>query len=308
MTNLRGLDLNLITLFEAVYEAGSISRAADRLALSQSATSHALSRLREACGDDLFMRAGQGIAPTPVAHRIYPEVSKSLDGLRRSLAEAKGFEPGSSTRRFRLAIPHPAGPLWALALMSATKATAPGVVLRFDTRTIPVEQPELMKSGELDLAIDWLPSEEDRFVNRKLFEDELVFIARRGHPRVTQIMDIDALRRERFVSIHPRSRHVPSYFREILQAYLDLDLDIALLVNEALEIPYLVLQTDLMGWVARSVAKDVGSEVPLQIVQMPVPSKPIPIYMVWHEGRRSDAGHQWLRELAAETVTAFANR
>ena len=67
MINLRSLDLNLLTVFEAIYEIGTVSGAGGRLALSKSATSHALSRLREACGDELFVRAGQGLAPTPIA-------------------------------------------------------------------------------------------------------------------------------------------------------------------------------------------------------------------------------------------------
>ena len=67
MINLRSLDLNLLTVFEAIYEIGTVTGAGGRLALSKSATSHALSRLREACGDELFVRAGQGLAPTPTA-------------------------------------------------------------------------------------------------------------------------------------------------------------------------------------------------------------------------------------------------
>jgi hypothetical protein len=92
MINLRSFDLNLLIVFEAIFETGSIVRAADRLALSQSATSHAIGRFRDACQDDLFVRVGQGITPTPVALRIFPEVKKSLDGLRRSLGDARGFD------------------------------------------------------------------------------------------------------------------------------------------------------------------------------------------------------------------------
>jgi len=104
MFNLRRLDLNLLTVFEAIYELGTVSAAADRLALSQSATSHALSRLREACGDDLFIRARQGLSPTPVAQEMYPAIKPALDALRATLAEASGFDPGTVKS---LAIPTP---------------------------------------------------------------------------------------------------------------------------------------------------------------------------------------------------------
>ena len=306
VVNLRGLDLNLVTVFEAVYEAGSISRAADRLALSQSATSHALARLRDACRDELFVRSAAGIAPTPVAQLMYPEVRKSLDGLRRSLAEARGFDPCSSTRRFRVAIPHPAGPIWGLAIADKAKAAAPGVAVEFNTRTMPVDPMAGMLSGELDLSVDWLPAEGDRFVNRKLFADELVFVARRGHPRVARDIDAAALRKERFISIHPRTQLGPDYLQDIRRAYLDLD--IAIFVNEALEIPHIVLQTDLIGFIPLSLIRDYGAEVPFQIAPSPIRTKPIPIFLVWHESRRTDAGHEWLRTLVAETVIAATKR
>src|SRR3954452_9970792 len=92
MINLRSLDLNLLTVFEAIYETGTVSGAGVRLALSKSATSHALSRLREACGDALFVRAGQGLAPTPIALALYPGIKQALEVLRASLTEAAGFD------------------------------------------------------------------------------------------------------------------------------------------------------------------------------------------------------------------------
>src|SRR5262245_32578800 len=107
MFNLRSVDLNLLTVFEAIYEVGTTTGAANRLALSQSATSHALSRLREACGEDLFVRTHKGLTPTPAAQALYPVVSKALVELRKSLAEAAGFDPAQSERRFRISIPHP---------------------------------------------------------------------------------------------------------------------------------------------------------------------------------------------------------
>src|SRR6188472_1780721 len=102
MFNLRSLDLNLLTIFEAIYEIGTVSGAADRLALSQSATSHALSRLRDACKDDLFIRTNQALSPTPAAKEMYPAIKPAMDALRTALGEASGFDPNTSQRRFRI--------------------------------------------------------------------------------------------------------------------------------------------------------------------------------------------------------------
>jgi DNA-binding transcriptional LysR family regulator len=307
-TNLRSLDLNLLTVFEAVFETGSITRAADRLALSQSATSHALSRLRDACGDDLFVRVGQGVVPTPVAQRIYPEIKKSLDGLRRSVNEARGFDPATSTRRFHIAIPHPMGPLWALALRDAAVAEAPGVVLNFDTRTLADRAGERMREGELDLSVDWYPPEGDRFVLRKLHEDGYVVIARNAHPRVTTGMSMDAIRQEKFVVTRYRSGTPPEAIRTLRQAIADLDLNVEVHLSEFLEMPFVVMQTDLIGFVPKSMVGPALVAAGLQVIGYVVPSLMIPIYLIWHETRRADDGHRWLREMVAKIVVAAIER
>ena len=150
MFNLRSLDLNLLTVFEAIYEIGTVSGAADRLALSQSAASHALARLRDACKDDLFVRVHQGLSPTPPAKEMYPAIKQALDALRTTLAEASGFDPQTSQRRFRISIPHPMGPFYAIGLRAAVAAVAPSVVLTFDTVSRPLDLEESLRDGSTD--------------------------------------------------------------------------------------------------------------------------------------------------------------
>ena len=191
MFNLRTLDLNLLTVFEAIYELGTVSGAADRLALSQSAASHALARLRDACKDDLFARARQGLSPTPAAQEMYPSIKQALDALRTTLAEAGGFDPGTSQRRFRISIPHPMGPFYSMALRAAVAAAAPNIVLTSDTVSRPVDLEENLRDGVVDIAIDWLPVQLDPFVNTKLFDDRLVLLARRDHPLVDEDITIE---------------------------------------------------------------------------------------------------------------------
>ena len=191
MFNLRNVDLNLLTMFEAIYEIGTVGGAADRLALSQSAVSHSLSRLREACRDDLFVRNRQGLSPTPVAKEMYPAIKQALDALRATLAEASGFDPGTSQRRFRISIPHPMGPFYALGLLKAAAAIAPGIVLTFDTVSRPVDLEDNLRDGIVDIAIDWLPVGQDPFINKKLFDDRLVLVARQGHPSINAAVTFD---------------------------------------------------------------------------------------------------------------------
>jgi len=206
MFNLRSLDLNLLTVFEAIYELGTVSGAADRLALSQSAASHALARLRDACKDDLFVRARQGLAPTSASQEMYPAIKQALDALRATLAEASGFDPAASQRRFRITIPHPMGPFYSLAVRTAVAAAAPNIGVTFDTVSRPVDLEEGIRDGIVDLAIDWLPVQLDPFVNRKLFDDRLVLLVRPGHPSADGAITMEGLLKVEFVTIHHRAR------------------------------------------------------------------------------------------------------
>ena len=304
MFNLRSLDLNLLTVFEAIYELRSVSGAADRLALSQSAASHALARLRDACKDDLFVRANQGLSPTPVAQEMYPAIKQALDALRAALAEASGFDPGTSQRRFRISIPHPMGPFYSLALQAAVAAAAPGVVGTFDTVSRPVDLEESLRDGVVDVAVDWLPVELDPFVNRKLFDDRLVVLARRGHPSVGAGLTMEELLKAEFVTIHHRREigQAPMAIRALLERGIRETVH----VSELLEIPTLVASTDLVGIFAASMGPIMEQRLGLQVLPLPLELPSVPIYMIWHETRRHDPAHRWLREIVAQELSHFA--
>ena len=306
MFNLRSLDLNLLTVFEAIYEVGTVGGAADRLALSQSAASHALARLRDACKDDLFVRTPQGLSPTAVAREMYPAIKQALDALRATLAEASGFDPGTSQRRFRISIPHPMGPFYALDLQKAAAAVAPGIVLTFDTVSRPVDLEDHLGEGVLDIAIDWLPVELDPFINKKLFDDRLVLVARGGHPSINAGVTLEDLLKAEFVGPHRRREtdRLPKALRE----FYKLGVHETARVSELLEIPTVVASTDLLGIFPSSMGPLMEKRLGLQVLPIPLELPPMPIYMIWHETRRHDMAHRWLREVVVEELGRFAPR
>jgi LysR family transcriptional regulator, transcriptional activator for leuABCD operon len=297
MFDLRSLDLNLLTVFEATYELGTVSNAADRLALSQSATSHALSRLRKACRDELFVRSPRGLSPTTTAKAMYPVIKQALEALRASLAEATGFDPATSRHHFRLSIPHPMGPFYALDLRKAVAAVAPGVTLSFDTVSRPVSLEEGLRDGVVDVAIDGIPIELDPFVKRKLFEDRMVLIARKNHPRVSAGVTIEELQNEEFIGMHHRREvgDLPQALRELYyQQFHEV-----VRVSQLLEIPTVVVSTDLLGIIPSSMGPLMEKRLGLRVLAIPLELPALPIYMIWHETRRHDSAHHWLREVVA---------
>lgn len=300
MLNLRGFDLNLLTVFEAIYEAGTVSRAAERLALSRAAASHALGRLRDLCGDELFVRAGAQVAPTPVAQALYPNVHNALRLVRAGMMEARGFDPATSQRQFDLSIPHPLGPMIAQRLRLALVDVAPRIVLSTNTTTMPADLASDMREGRVDLAIDWMRVEHDRFVNTVIHSEELLLVARRDHPRIGSAPTLEQVLREDFVWLHPRR---PLDRRpEAIRKLEGLGLRRVLHVSEWLEVPTLVSIFDLLSVVPKSLAATLVDHLRVKVAPFPASLPPVPIFAVWHVARRQDPAHQWLRKVITEEL------
>ncbi|GAA1859324.1 LysR family transcriptional regulator [Brevibacterium marinum] len=146
------MDLNLLRIFIAVYETRSLTEAANRLFLTQPAVSQALGRLRRSLDDSLFERSGRGMAPTPLAHSVYPELHESLLAIDRTLDAVHGFDPESSGHHFRIAMSELGEVGYFPALYSAVCDTAPNVTVE----VVPIDMSQLsawLSHGTIDLAI-----------------------------------------------------------------------------------------------------------------------------------------------------------
>ena len=235
---------------------------------------------------------------------MYPAIKQALDALRATLAEASGFDPGVSQRRFRISIPHPMGPFYSLAVRAAVAAAAPSVVIMFDTVSRPVDLEENVRDGVVDVVIDWLPVQLDPFVNRKLFDDRLVLLARSGHLSIGMGLTMEELLKAELVTIHHRREieYEPAAIGELRK----LGMRVAVHVSELLEIPTVVAGTDLVGVFAASMGPLMEQRLGLQVLPIPLDLPSVPIYMIWHETRRHDPAHRWLREVVAQELSRFA--
>jgi DNA-binding transcriptional LysR family regulator len=292
--NLRAVDLNLLPVFEATYEERSLSRAADRLAMTQSAVSHALSRLRSLFRDELFIRQSRGVVPTPVADMLYAKVRGALASVRESVAETRGFDPRSSDRKFFVGISHPLGPMIAVRLHERLGRVAPGVEVAFSTRSRPIELARAMREGRIDAAVDWLMPEHGHFNEVTLFEDAVVAVARSGHPALRRTRSMSELIKGAFVSLRPRvdGEHPVAGLRE----WQRLKLQYVLEVSEILEVFMVVRQSDLFGLIPLSMIKFAREVFGLRQLKARPNIVPIPIKLVWHANRESDPAHAFLRK------------
>jgi DNA-binding transcriptional LysR family regulator len=197
------------------------------------------------------------------------------------------------------------GPFIGLQLEEHVNSTAPSVTLSFDTRTLPNDPLADLQKGRVDLAIDWMPAGDDGFINQHLFDDRLILIARRGHPRITAPPALAALGRERFVTLHarPASQTLPATVRQLLALQ---KWKTAFRVSEFLEIPVVVAASDLVGIMPVSTAQALRAMNLLQLLPLPLDLAPVPIVLTWHAGRRRDPGHAWLRRVVRQQVSRFA--
>src|SRR5258708_4307691 len=174
-------DLNLLVVFEAILRERSVTKAGERLGLSQPAMSHALNRLRWMLKDQLFIRTPEGMLPTPRAEQLAHPVRRALGELQSAL-DPEEFIPAQAERRFTVAVNNYAAVVLAGPITAECAALAPNV--RVSLRPSgTLNLPELLDRGELDVAIAALEPPADRFASRVLVEDRYVAVMRRGPPR-----------------------------------------------------------------------------------------------------------------------------
>jgi DNA-binding transcriptional LysR family regulator len=306
MFNLRSVDLNLIPVFEAAYEERSLSRAAERLAMTQSAVSHALTRLRALLKDELFVRQARGVLPTPAADRVYAKLHRSLGLVREAVTDRRGFDPKSSERHFAIAIPHPLGPMIALQLRYRLAQIAPGIIVEASTRSRPIDLERALREGRTDAAVDWLPILGAQFNEAILFLDSLVAVARRGHPALRRPPSKQVLKDGAFVTLRPRveGEHPLEGIRE----WQRLKLTCALEVSEILEIFMVASHSDLFGLILRSM-EAIGRETFGLLALGWVPKAPsVPIRLIWHASRQDDPAHAFLRAQLGIVVKEVVQR
>ena len=294
MLNLRGVDLNLLPVFEAAYEERSLSRAAQRLAMTQPAVSHAMTRLRHVFNDELFIRKSRGVTPTPVAKLLYEKLRGPLGSVREAIAETREFEPRTSTRRFFVTIPHPLGPMIAVRLRERLARLAPNVQVEFSTRSRPIDLARDLREGRVDAAIDWLVPSGGDLHKTVVFEDRLVAMARRGHPVLRLGASSRTLQSVEFVILRQRveGEHPVPALRELRR----LELRVALEVSEFIEGMMVAGQSDLLALVPRSMRRTARAMFGLRtfhgLTEMPA----IAIKLIWHNRNDRDAGHAFLRK------------
>ena len=189
----KGLDLNLLVAFDALIELRNVSRAAERLSMSQPAMTAALNRLREYFADDLFIQNGRRMAPTVLASTLQPQVQKVLADLQNLVATSGGFDPSSSERTFRLATSDFVAAVVIAPLVETLARIAPNI--RLDMSPPNEMSKALLERGDLDLFITPEEFLSPLHPAKLLFEEDHVLVGWAGNQAFLEPIDEDQFSR-----------------------------------------------------------------------------------------------------------------
>ncbi|HWO09697.1 MAG TPA: LysR family transcriptional regulator [Polyangiaceae bacterium] len=289
--SLANLDLNLLLIFDAVLREGSVTRAARALALSQSAVSHGLARLRHALGDPLFTSVQRGMVPTAFAARVGPAVTDALGALRGAL-HAESFVPQRCDDTFTLAAPDMvlAGGLGPL--LESLRELAPRARLQLIDYD-PMHFGNWLSSGRLDVALVPTHQEPAGLRSNVLICEEYVVIARRGHPRVRGRLSLERYLELEHVIV---SNHdgAPSDI-DVWLTTRGLRRRVTLHSPSFGLVPGLVAQTELICTTVPMLVRVSGFSRELQRLKPPFDVRPGMARIVWHDRTETDLAQRWFR-------------
>lgn len=317
------VDLNLLRVFQAIIEEGSLTRAGQRLGLSQPAISYSLGRLRTLFDDPLFIRTRSSMQPTPTALEVSVIVSRALDTVREAFRYAERFDPLTSRRTFRLSLSD-AGELGYLPrLCEVLQERAPYVAIQVVPTPIALIG-ERLRSSRLDCAIGHLPELMMHTESTVLFEEDYVCMCRttraagaawaKPEQRAKKVASEGVASAPGSAGVIPlaeylRASHVRVNSLEHSHVGIDDALrarrvtrNVALDLSHFASLPAVLAVTDHLATIPRRLAQIFQRGGAFDIFDLPVPLPTVQVTLHWHAHFASDDGNTWFRELITEVV------
>jgi LysR family nod box-dependent transcriptional activator len=292
---LNRLDLNLLIALDALLTERSITRAAEHIHLSQSATSGALARLRVFFDDELLVRVGSQMMPTPLGESLAAPVHNILLQIQVTVDHRLEFKPLESQRRFRILLSDYSSSTFMSQVAKKLADLAPNMQLEFFA---PTNNPgEKLEQGEVDFLI--MPENvlSEGHPKLKLFDEDFVCIGCRDNPALGQAINLDQYLDMGHVSVRFGSRRVRSQDQIYLQDNLGIEPRMEIITSTFTTIPQFLLGTTRIATVYRKLAEDWMTYLPLKMVPVPVAIPSLPWGLQWHKSRDLDLGIKWLRDL-----------
>jgi len=294
-------DLNLLPVFLTLMEERSVTRAAERLGITQPALSNALTRLRALLQDPLFIRERYGMQPTQKAEELAPVMAAALASLDDLILGQQAFDPAKARLQLILAPNSYVEYTLMPAIVARLRAQAPGISLRLAPFGTDLAETGVI-SGSTALVMGRFVDPPDNLIVQHLMDDGLACVVRADHPLVTgQKISKKQYEQLKHVNVLPPGRLRAGLFQALQRE--GLKREVAVSVTHFLSVPEMVALTDCCATLPGLICRRLASDTRLKVLPTPVDLGTFPVEMAWHVRWRNDPAHRWLRGVIAEVAT-----
>lgn len=296
------LDLHTLRCLYALVSEAHVTRAAERMGMTQPAMSAVLARLRTLFGDPLLVRTDKGMVPTPRALEASAAARGALDLLDGALAAEAGFDPARAEDRFEILASESASFVLMPALVARVRALAPRVELRIQVPDLTRAR-QVLEEGRADLLVSFTRSAPSGLRSRALLQQELKVIAAQHHPGVRGSVSL-----EQFLA-WPHALHMIGRSFSAVEVAVDAALaptgrqrSIGAWVPSSISSPAVVAATDFLATLPDFVARSFSQALGLQVLQPPLAMGDAQLSMYWHDRAHRHPAQRWLRTVLVETA------
>ena len=297
-------DLNLLPVLLVMMEERNVTRAAERLGITQPALSNALNRLRETLNDPLFIRERYGMRPTPKAEQLAQVVGAALSSIDKVILGQQDFDPLNATRLFTLAPNSYVEFIMMPAIVARLRSCAPGIRLRLTPFGNDVTETGVI-SGNTDMVLGRIVEPPDNLVVQHLMNEGLACVIRADHPLVGEKLSAEQYEQLKHVNVLPPGRMRAGLYQALEQR--GLRRQVAVSVTHFLAVPEMIAVTDYCATLPRLICQHLSRDERLRIVPAPVDLGTFPVEMGWHARYRDDPAHRWFRTLITETAQSLSD-
>lgn len=292
------LDLNLLRVLSEVYQQGQLATAADKLAVSPSALSHALRRLRQQLNDPLFVRQGRYLVPTSLCSQIAPQIEHYLSAIEQALSTPQQFDPATARAEFKLAMPDALESSLLPGLCAAFSQQAPHCTLR----CTPINRQQLtamLTLREVDLVIDVALPVSTPVAHKPLLTDQFVVLSQLP----CALKSVDDYLQCQHIAVSGRAKGV--VLEDVQLLSLGIERTISLRCQSYQSGAQIVAQSKLLLTAPSLIGYQLARQFRLHCTPLPIPNLAIYLRTYWHQQQAHDSANQWLRSMLDAQVEAF---